>query len=267
MAIMVAPAVLLFVLFSSFCTAWAGTAPDTDRSPTTEDSVKHIMAVQEKLSSINRKIEREKFLAEQAPPSERGARNSNVAKLQEIKFIHQRLLNTLKKNISLAADEVDLKKEIESVEVYILEEKPPYSLSFYDKLLDRVAGVQQEKDVLSTSIKSDELKLDESKKNLEKTEQAWRRIKEETEAKKGEEAESDLQYLQAQLEREAARAALELQEARQDLHKKEMRLADLKLKSAQQKLEMIRKEISLDPSDRLGRQKNKLNERLQSMLD
>jgi len=263
----------LVVLTSWGCMIWGGGALGADTDPATENFVAHIMATQEQLANINRRIEKEKFLAVQGPAPEQTARNRNVTRLQEIKFIHQRLLNTLKKNISLASEDADLRKAIESGQAYVLAQKKPYSLSYYDKLLDKVAGVQQEMDVLKTSMSSAEGKLDESRRAQEKVEQTWRRIKEEVTEKKGAAAKNDLQYTQAQLERDAAQAVLELQAARRDGNKMELRLVDLKQKGAQQKLAMIRKDLSFDPAaldreiSRLGKQKNQLSARLQSVLD
>ena len=252
---------------------WHPAARAADSRAAGDETLQRIMAVQEDLGRINRRIEKEQMLAAQGPASEQSGRKRNATRLQEIKFIYQRLLNTLKKNTSLEAEEAGLSKSIESGAAFALSEQKPYSLSYYDQLLDQASAVQQEREVLSATIKAAEQKLEENRKELEKAEQTWRRVKEQVAARKVENAENDLQYVQAQLEREGAQAALELQQVRLDGLKRQTHLVDLKQQAAQQKLTTIRKDLSFDPAaldqeiKRLDKQKSQLNDRLQSILD
>ena len=266
-------AVVWAVLAAWLCIGWHPAARAADSRAAGDETLQRIMAVQEDLSRINRRIEKEQMLAAQGPASEQPGRKRNATRLQEIKFIYQRLLNTLKKNTSLAAEEARLSKEIESGTAFALSEQKPYSLSYYDQLLDQAAAVQQERESLAAAIKAAEQKLEESRKELEKAEQTWRRVKEEVAAGKGEAAETDLQYTQAQLEREGSQAALELQQVRLEGIRQQVRLVDLNQQTARQKLAVIRKDLSFDPAaldreiKRLDKQKRQLNERLQSILD
>jgi potassium-dependent mechanosensitive channel len=267
-----------FLVWWVFLSAWAllvwsGSALCAAADQTGKNSVQRIMAVQENMTRINRRIERERLLADQGAAADRAARNRNITRLQEIKFIDQRLLNALKKNLSLASEESGLRKDMESGKALVPEEKKPYSLSYYDKLLDQVAGVQQENEVLNTSIKSAGDNLDEARQALEKAEQTWRRIKEEVEAAKGSAAADDLRYTQAQLEREASQAAVELQEVRLEGLQRQLGLVDLKRQAAEQKLAVIRKDLAFDPAAleqenaRLAMRENQLNQRLQAILN
>lgn len=255
------------------CVGWCPAAQAADAGPAGDDTLQRIMTVQENLASINRRIEKEQWLATQGSASEQAARNRVVTRLQEIKFIQQRLLNTLKKNISLAAEETRLGKEIESGTAFVLTEQKPYALSYYDQLLDQAAAVQREQEVLGATIKGAEQKVEESRNELERAEQTWRRVKEAVGAQKGGAAENDLRYIQAQLEREGAQAALALQQERLAGFQGQMRLVDLKQQAAQQKLTIIRKDLSFDPAaldqeiQRLDKHKQQLNDRLQSILD
>jgi potassium-dependent mechanosensitive channel len=262
---------IIFVLWASL--ALVGGALGSAADETGKNPIQRIMAVQENLTRINRRIERERLLADQGAAADRAARNHNLTRLQEIKFIDQRLLNALKKNLSLASDESGLQKAMESGTALVPDEQKPYSLSYYDKLLDQVSGVQQEKEALNSSIKSAAANLDENRKELEKAEQTWRRVKEEVETAKGSAAADDLRYTQAQLEREASQAAVELQEVRLEGFQREMRLVDLKQQAAAQKLAVIRKDLAFDPAAleqenaRLAKQEDQLNQRLQSILN
>ncbi len=245
----------------------------TDVKSEGSDFVQHIMATQEKMASINRRIDRERMLAEQGPLAEQAERNRNVTRLQEIKLVYQRLLNAVKKNISVAGEVAGLKTAMESGEAYALAEQKPYSLSYYDKLLDQVVAFQQEKEVLSTSMATSESKLDEYKAAQERSEQTFRRVKEELTTTTGGLDEESLQYVKAQLEREAAVASVLLQQARMEGFEQESRLIEGKLKAAQQKLTIIRKDLSFDPEAlnteiiRLEAQRDQLSERLQLILD
>ena len=252
---------------------WSPPVRAADSKSEGDNTLQRIMAVQENLTRINRRIEKEQMLASQGPASEQAGRKRNVTRLQEIKFIDQRLLNTLKKNTSFAAEEAGLSKGIESGTAFALDEQKPYALSYYDKLLDQAVAVQQERDVLDGAIKAAEQKLAAARDELEKAEQTWRRVKEEVAPRTGEAVENNLQYVQAQLEREGAQAALELQQAQLEGLKRQMRLVGLKTQAAQQKLALIRKDLSFDPAaldqeiKRLEKQKGQLNDRLQAILD
>ena len=259
------PAAVITVFICMVCSVSSG-AP-------TDDAVKRIISVQEDLADISRRIDKERILVEQTTIAEKDVRKRNISRLQEIKFILQRLQNTLKKNISLAADEAGLRKTIENGEAYALKEKNLYSLSYYDSLLDETSGIRQGKEVLKTSLKTAENKLEGLRKDFEKAEQNWRRVKEEAEARKGKAFEDDLQYSQARLEREAAKVTLELEEAEREVYRKEMQLAALRQEAADRKLEMIRKDLIFDPTaldreiSRLEKQRNEISLRLQSVLD
>ena len=257
---------------SLICVMGRQTAQGADSSRLTDDSVERIMAVQEQLASLNRRIEKENLLAEQGPPSQKAARNNNVIRLQEIKFIYQRSLNSIKKNASLTTEEAKWEKSFESGEAYKLSEKKPYSLSYYDKLLDQAASIQQEKKMLQTSLAGVQAKLDQSKKELDKAERNWRLAKETISGTTKAAKQDDMAYNQAVLEKESATAVMQLQSTLLDGLQREMRLVEYIQKSAQQKLANIREDLSFDPDaldqeiSRLQVLKNQQTVRLQLLL-
>jgi len=243
--------------------------PDT----TAGDSVQQIIDVQGKLVNVAQRIERESVLAEQGSASERVARRQNVTRLREIEFIYQRQLNALKMNTTLAAEIASLKQRMANGRAYILKEKKPYSLGYYDSLLDAVTAVRQEKDALESSLKAANRDLDQKGKDLDAAEQAWRRVREEVETREGSAAENNFRYIQAQLDREASKASFELQEFNCSTIKAQMRLDDLKQDIATQKLNAIRKDASFDPAalkqeiTRINKRKIRLNHRIQPIID
>jgi potassium efflux system protein len=250
---------------------WQSTQATDSKLPA-DDTVERIMVVQEKLASLNRRIDKEKLLAEQGTLASQTQHNQNAIRLQEIKYLYQRILNTIKKNASLAAEEAEWRKAIESGEAYQLSEKKPYSLSYYDKLLDQAASAQQEEDVLYTSVASNRSKLDESKKELGKAEVNWRRAKEEASRTTEKTFEDDMDFVQAELDKEAAAAIVHLQTVLLDGLEREMRLVGFRKESAQLKLATIREDLAFDPDalngeiSRLQALKNSLNARFQLLL-
>ena len=95
-------------------------------SDSTEDVVRQIIEFQEKLAGVNQRIEKEMLLADQGLDAT--ASGKRVAKLRELKFIYQRLLNALKQGTSLAADKNRLEKAMDSGQAFLVPGQKPYAL-------------------------------------------------------------------------------------------------------------------------------------------
>ena len=69
-----------------------------------------------------------------------------AAKIRDLETIYQRLVNALKKRATLEKDAALLQEKVKSQEQIGIPQEPPYSLSFYDGFLDRLAATEQEKE-------------------------------------------------------------------------------------------------------------------------
>lgn len=240
-------------------------------SDSTEDVVRQIMGLQEKLASVNLRIEKEMLLAGQGQAAT--ASGNRLARLRELKFIYQRLLNAVKKSTTLAADKNRLEKAMDSGQAFLVPGQKPYALSLYDDVLDSIASVNQEQSLLQASIKNAQLKLEQSQQELEKAQQRWRRVKEKTTSKKPTGFSDDSQFVNAELDREIAAATVALAQKRLNDYQNKVDLVSLKQLAANRKLETIRNDLAFDPTSldqvmaEIDAQKKEVDQYLQSAID
>ena len=231
------------------------------------DDIRQIMQIQERLTGVNRLISRETLLAGQE------GRTSDTAQLQELRFTYQRLLNAIKKNMSTAELEAGLQQSMESGQAYLVSDKEAHSLSYYDRLLDRQSAVVREISLLNTSARKATESVAAAQATLAEAEQNWRRIKEEVTAAKGSGAENDPRYLKALWNKELAQARLDLISVQRKGIEKNLGLAGLKQKIADQMTDKVRQGLTFEPgaqareTARLAEEKSDLERRLQKILD
>jgi len=240
-------------------------------SDSTEDVVRQIIEFQEKLAGVNQRIEKEMLLADQGLDAT--ASGKRVAKLRELKFIYQRLLNALKQGTSLAADKNRLEKAMDSGQAFLVPGQKPYALSLYDSVLDEIAGLNQEQSLLQASINNAQLKLEQSQQELEKAQQRWRRLKEKTASNQPQGFSDDVQLVSAELDREIAEANVALAQERLNDYQNKVDLVSLKQLASNRKLETIRNDLAFDPAAldkvmaEIDAQKEQVDQYLQTVID
>ncbi len=200
--------------------------------------IKQIITAQEKLGHVNRRIAKQRLLADQMSDGMDGQQRLN--RLHELKAVYQRLLNVLKKSTNLEAERSRLEKAAESGQAVFISETKPYSLTLYDSTLDELAALNQEQSLLQASQKNTQVKLDQSREALEKAEQAWRRVKEE--------ANNQDRLAAVELDRELAEATVQLAGRRLKDVQEKLDLVVLKRNAADQKLNVIREDLAFDPA-------------------
>jgi small-conductance mechanosensitive channel len=232
-----------------------------------EDTVQRILRAQDQLAAVSRAIERETLLAAQGSLPEREDRNRLLARLRENKSIHQRLLNALKKNMSLANEAAELRQAMENGQAFAMSEKKPYALSYYDGLLDEQAALIRKQAMRDNARQQAENALQGARQALEAAEQRWRRIGEQITE------EDDPAYLLARQQRECAAADLALARARAEALDREGQVTQLRVQAVARKQTAARRDLAVDPAvlERrladLHRQKIRWDERLQSLLE
>lgn len=240
-------------------------------SDSTEDVVRQIIGFQEKLASVNQRIEKEMLLANQGLNVTASAKR--VAKLRELKFIYQRLLNALKQGTGLAADKNNLEKAMDSGQAFLVPGRKPYALSLYDRVLDEIGGLNQEQSLLQASIKNAQLKLEQSQQEVEKAQQHWRRVKENTGGNQLQRFSDDIQLINAELDREIAEANAALAQERLNDYQNKVDLVSLKQLAANRKLETIRHDLAFDPDSldkvmaEIDGQKKQVDQYLHTVID
>jgi len=136
-----------------------------------------------------------------------------TVKLRELNSVYQRLLTALKKKKILEKEDALLKEKEQTSQQVTLSKNPPYSLSFYDTILDKLITDDHKKETAILGIRLAEKALADARAKLDESQQDLRKSKEKLGAMEPGEATGKLRWEldQARLKQETAQAIFDLQ--------------------------------------------------------
>jgi small-conductance mechanosensitive channel len=181
-----------------------------------------------------------------------------VLKLQDLETVYQSLITALKKKTLLEKDADLLQKELPDRQKIGLLEKPPYSLSFYDNILDQLAGVDHKKETAELEKSLANKALENARSSLDEAQQLLRKTKEKMRVKRSDPEALRLNWEmgQAELELEFAQAVFDVRSVMKQNLSIEARLAIQEADFVQQNFARVRKHLGFDEAD--------LNKKLQA---
>ncbi len=197
-----------------------------------------------------------------------------TSKLRELDSVYQRLLTSLKKKKILEKEAALLQEKEKNQQQISLSKNPPYSLSFYDTILDKLISDDNRKETAVLGARLADKALEDARSKLDESRQTLRKRKEELSAIEPAKAASKLKwaYAQAQLALEISQAVFDLQrETRQNLSV-EVRLSKQYSAVTQQTLIWVRKNLHFDNADlqkqieAINRNRDELQKRLKDQL-
>jgi len=197
-----------------------------------------------------------------------------TSKLRELDSVYQRLLTALKKKKILEKEAALLQEKEKNQQQISLSKNPPYSLSFYDTILDKLISDDNRKETAVLGARLADKALEDARSKLDESRQTLRKRKEELSAIEPAKAASKLKwaYAQAQLALEISQAVFDLQrETRQNLSV-EVRLSKQYSAVTQQSLIWVRKNLHFDNADlqkqieAINRNRDELQKRLKDQL-
>jgi potassium-dependent mechanosensitive channel len=167
-------------------------------------------------------------------------------KLQDIETVYQRLITALRKKTLLEKEEALLGKKWEARQQVELSQEAPYSLSFYDNVLDQLAMADQKKETAEREKNLAKKAMEDARSRLDEGQQTLRKYKEKTGI-----AASKLKWEigQAQLEVEIAQAIFDLQTVNQKNLSVEIQLASMQADVARENIAWVRKYLHFDKGD------------------
>ena len=197
-----------------------------------------------------------------------------TSKLRELESVYQRLLTALKKNNNLKKEENLLLEKAQTQQQITLSKNPPYSLSFYDTILDKLITDDHKKETAVLGISLAEKAWEDARSKLDESRQDLREYKEELEAIEPGKDASKLKwaFAQAQLELEIAQAVFDLQRTTKQNLSIEGRLAKQNSDVTQQSLVWVSKNLHFDKDDlekqieAINRNRDELQKRLKDQL-
>ena len=174
-----------------------------------------------------------------------------TVKLRELNSVYQRLLTSLKKKKILEKEEALLKEKKQTQQQVTLSKNPPYSLSFYDTILDKLITDDHKKETAILGISLAEKALEDARAKLDDSGQELRKYKEKLGAMEPGEVTGKLRWEleQAQLTLETAQAIFDLQRTSRQNLSIEVRLAEQNEDVTQQNLVWVSNNLHFDNAD------------------
>ena len=252
----------VIVLFGLISMSWAA-APkvlENKQSPTAENHQKPSPEIDPadielKLNGVKKSLVTAEATENQQTAHQLGITllqlQERTVKLRELGSVYQRLLTALKKKKILEKEEALLKEKEQTQQQITLSKNPPYSLSFYDTILDKLITDDHKKETVILGISLADKALEDARAKLDDSGQDLRKSKEKLEAMEPREVTGKLKWEleQAQLKLETSQAIFDLQRTTRQNLSIEVRLAIQNSDVTQQNLVWVSKNLHFDNAD------------------
>ena len=174
-----------------------------------------------------------------------------TARLRELDSVYQRLLTALNKKKILKKEETLLQEKGQIQQQITLSKNPPYSLSFYDTILDKLITDDNKKETAILGISLAEKALADAKSRLDDSRQDLRKSKENLAAMDPAKVTGNLRWdLElARLKQEVSQGVFDLQKTTRQNLSTEVRLAEKNSDVTQQNLDWVSKNLHFDNAD------------------
>jgi len=194
--------------------------------------------------------------------------------LRELDSVYQRLLTALKKKKILEKEETLFQDKAKPQQQIALSKNPPYSLSFYDTILDQLITDDHEKETAILGISLAEKALDDARSKLDESRQDLRKYKEKLASIEPGKVTEKLKWEieQVLLELEISQAISDLQRTTKQSLSIEVRLAKQNSDVTRQNLDWVSKNLHFDNTDlekqikAINWNKDELQKRLKDQL-
>ena len=277
-----------FILLVLFLTALLGTelifAPAGEASEpvsTVNNTVNGFSQdeIIEQIRAIEKRIKTAQGTTKGRTAVESGARLSDpqerVAKLGAVRAVYERLLTALKKRNLLEKEEAHLRENLQDPgEQPLISRKPPYSLSFYDALLDELAAADQEREAANLAASLSRRTLEDAVSRLENVRKEWRYLRDQLDAasERADRIEIERELEKRQLEKDLSEVLVKLEKIHYENLSKQATLAELQGELARRKIDKVGKRIHFDEADlgkqleSIDRERAELEKRVQVLL-
>jgi small-conductance mechanosensitive channel len=173
------------------------------------------------------------------------------ALLKNLSAVYMRLLTSLNKQSSLRKEEESLGQASETERGSLISESPPFSLTVYDRYLDRLNEATNDKESAVTISAFYKSHVEDTLAEFDRANKQMRLLKEEVESYGTKEVPSSLQwkYEFANVERELNQAMLDLARTDHENTLTMQRLAELKIDIARKQVQWIKERLTFDQND------------------
>jgi potassium efflux system protein len=256
---------------------------ENKQSPTAVNQQKPLPEIDPAAIELKIKENKNRLAEAEASENEQTARQLGItlsrlqertSKIRELDSVSQRLLTALKKKKILEKEEALLQEKEQTQHQISLSKNPPYPLSFYDTILDKLISDDNKKETAILGTRLSDKALEDARSKLDESRQDLRKHKEELAAIGSGKDASKLKWAiaQAQLEMEISQAIFDLQRTTRQNLSIEVRLSKQYSDVTQQNLVWVRKNLHFDNADlekqleAINRNRDELQKRLKNQL-
>jgi len=174
-----------------------------------------------------------------------------TASLRSMESAYERLLTALNKKEALKGEQAALREKLKAQLQIGVAQKPPYALSFYDRILDELEAAEQQKESAELAARLGLRGLEGATMRLENAQKELRIVKDRLDAinekEKTREQKSDLQ--KAELEKELAEALVSFEKVNHENLLIQVKLADLRSDISRRNIVWVREHLYFDKTD------------------
>lgn len=190
-----------------------------------------------------------------APAPSKTSQGSNFSiksiLLQSTISTYEKLLTALRKKDSLANEKVHLEERFKTVKPETHFEAPPYSLSFYDKLLNEKLAASHKRSNIDLALKVTQRTVESASEKFEAAKKELRKIKDMAAATKGDKMSGTLpiQTNLYEIEKESSEADFLLEKTNLENLQKEQQIALLEVSIYDNQLNWVKAHLEFNEND------------------
>jgi len=252
----------MIVFFGLVSMSWAAVPKvlENKQNPTAVNHQKpspelEVADVEQKIKDIKKRLAEVEASENEQTANQLGILFSQLqertTRLRELGSVYQRLLTALNKKKILEKEEALLQEKKQTQHQISLSKNPPYSLSFYDTILDKLITDDHKKETAILGVSLAEKALEDAKSRLDDSRQDLRKFKEKLAGMEPGKVTGKLNWEleQAQLNLEVSQAIFDLQRTTKQNLSIDVRLAKQNSEVTQQNLVWVRKNLHFDNTD------------------
>lgn len=253
---------IIFVIFLALALFWGSVTPilateqpvpHPDKKKGSEDL--SLEGIKKKIRDLRERIRLAKQAENKQIAEQMGAKLTDLQErttsLRSMESSYERLLTALNKKEALKGEEAVLREKLKAQQQIGIAQKPPYTLSFYDSILDELEAAKQQKKSAELAAKLGRRGLEGATIRLENAQKELRIVKDRlvaiTEKEKTQKLKWGLE--KAELEEKLAEALFSFEKVNHDNLLSQVKLADLRSDISRRNIAWVRQHLYFDKTD------------------
>jgi potassium-dependent mechanosensitive channel len=211
--------------------------------------------IENRIQDLNREIKAADAVQNEQTAIELGvtlrALQERNAKLRATRLNLEQIQTAKRKKPALLEEEKSLRQKLSSQGQKVISQKPPYTLSFYDSILDELTSAQQQTATLILAARTARKSQESLAARLERAAGQWRVLKDQVEALPASKSPGKLRWDldKSRTEKDYIESLLYLEKANVENYEIELQLAKMREEKFRQQTHWVRKHLVYDEAD------------------